>query len=184
VLGPEFGAVAGLGLALVRRRKVLLVRTIRALLLGFAVAICVTALTALVGRWLGWLAAADVTGPRPGTDFIYTPDRWSFVVSVIAGAAGVLSLTSSRVGGLSGVFISVTTIPAAGNVGLALAFGLSHEARGSTLQLLINLSGMAVAGFVTLILQQLVWARVSARRQRLSTRLRRRDRDGPARPSD
>jgi hypothetical protein len=36
---------------------------------------------------------------------------------------------------LSGVFISVTTVPAAGNVGLGLALGTSHEIWGSTLQL-------------------------------------------------
>jgi hypothetical protein len=55
-------------------------------------------------------------------------------VAVIA-AAGVLSITSAGVGGFSGVFISVTTVPAAGNVGLGLAFGASHEIWGSTLQL-------------------------------------------------
>ena len=42
---------------------------------------------------------------------------------MIAAAAGVLSLTSAKVGGLSGVFISVTTVPAAGNVALGIALG-------------------------------------------------------------
>ncbi|HSE69514.1 MAG TPA: DUF389 domain-containing protein [Nocardioidaceae bacterium] len=57
---------------------------------------------------------ADVVGKRPETAFIYTPDKWSLIVAVIAAAAGVLSLTSARVGGLSGVFISVTTVPGGG----------------------------------------------------------------------
>jgi len=112
-----------------------------------------------------------VTGPRPGTAFIYFPDKWSFIVAVIAAAAGVLSITSARTGGLSGVFISVTTIPAAGNVALGLAFGVGHEIWGSTLQLLINLSGMAIAGWATLALQQMVWARMSARRAKLMRRI-------------
>ena len=72
-----------------------------------------------------------MTGNRPETDFIYSPDRWSFVVAVIAAAAGVLSLTSAKVGGLSGVFISVTTVPASGNVALGLAFGAWDEVVGS-----------------------------------------------------
>ena len=124
------------------------------------------------------LTAGGVGGPRrrvgrrgphrarPETAFIYTPDKWSFIVAVIAAAAGVLSLTSAKVGGLSGVFISVTTVPAAGNVALGLAFGVGHEIWGSALQLVVNLTGMAVAGWLTLALQQAVWAPMSARRAR------------------
>ena len=164
VLGPEFGAVVALGLALVRRRLGLLRLAARTLAVGFAGAIVVTCAVALVGRAIGWITLDDITGPRPGTAFIYTPDKWSFIVAVVAAIAGVLSLTSSRVAGLSGVFISVTTIPAAGNVALGLAFGAFDEVWGSSLQLVVNLSGMAVAGWLTLVVKQHVWARVSARR--------------------
>ena len=174
VLGPEFGAVAALGVALVRRRPALLGRAGRTLVGGFAIAIAVTTAVVLGAKGLGWITLEDVTGPRPGTDFIYFPDKWSFIVAVIAGAAGVLSLTSARTGGLSGVFISVTTVPAAGNVALGLAFGVGNEIWGSTLQLLINLSGMAIAGWATLALQQTVWARMSARRSRLIRRIKHR----------
>ncbi len=173
VLGPEFVAVAALGLALVRRRGPLLVRAARTLVVGFLVAIAITALAALAARGLGWVVASDVTGPRPDTAFIYTPDKWSFIVAVIAAAAGVLSLTSAKVGGLSGVFISVTTVPAAGNVALGLAFGATDEIWGSTQQLLLNISGMALAGWLTLAFQNAIWSRMSARREKLVARLRR-----------
>jgi uncharacterized hydrophobic protein (TIGR00271 family) len=174
VLGPEFGAVAALGVALVRRRFGLFRLATRTLAGGFAIAIAITTVVILGAKGLGWITLEDVTGPRPGTDFIYFPDKWSFIVAVIAAAAGVLSITSARTGGLSGVFISVTTIPAAGNVALGVAFGVGHEVWGSTLQLLINLSGMAIAGWATLSLQQLVWARMSARRAHLIGRIRHR----------
>ena len=141
-------------------------------MLGFFVAIAITALAALAARAAGWVVVEDITGPRPQTAFIYTPDKWSFIVAVIAAAAGVLSLTSAKVGGLSGVFISVTTVPAAGNVALGLAFGLGTEVRGSALQLLVNLTGMAVAGWLTLAFQQAVWGRMSARREQLMRRFR------------
>lgn len=172
VLGPEFGAVAALGVALVRRRFALLRRAARTLVVGFLLAIAVTTLASLLGRALGWVTLEDVTGKRPDTAFIYTPDKWSFIVAVIAAAAGVLSLTSARVGGLSGVFISVTTVPAAGNVALGLAFGATEEIWGSSLQLAVNLTGMALAGWATLAIQQAVWSRVSAHRARLVARRR------------
>jgi uncharacterized hydrophobic protein (TIGR00271 family) len=174
VLGPEFGAVAALGVALVRRRFHLFGLASRTLVSGFAIAIALTTVAVLGAKGLGWITLEDVIGPRPGTDFIYFPDKWSFIVAVIAAAAGVLSITSARTGGLSGVFISVTTVPAAGNVALGLAFGVGDEIWGSTLQLLINLSGMAIAGWATLALQQMVWARMSARRGQLLRRLRHR----------
>ena len=172
VLGPEFVAIAALGLALVRRRGSLFLQASRTLVVGFGVAIAATTLAALAGRALGWIVADDVTGPRPGTDFIYSPDKWSFIVAIIAAAAGVLSLTSAKVGGLSGVFISVTTVPAAGNVALGIAFGAFGEVWGSTIQLLLNVTGMILAGWATLALQQVVWNRKARNRRRLLARAR------------
>jgi uncharacterized hydrophobic protein (TIGR00271 family) len=166
VLGPEFGAIAALGVALVRRRGWLLRLAARTLIIGFAFAIAATTLASLLGRAVGAVSAGDVIGPRPGTSFIYSPDGWSVVIAVIAAAAGVPSLTSAKVSGLAGVFISVTTVPAAGNIGLGLAFGAWHEVRGSALQLLFNISGMAIAGWLTLAFQHAVWSRISLRRAR------------------
>src|SRR4051812_5299893 len=155
-----------------KRRRSLFWRATRTLLAGFAVAIALTTVLAFCAKLLGWVTLDDVTGPRPGTEFIYFPDKWSFIVAVIAGAAGVLSLTSAKTGGLSGVFISVTTVPAAGNIALGLAFGIGSEVWGSTLQLALNLSGMAIAGWVTLTVQQTVWGRMSAKRAGVVQRLR------------
>jgi uncharacterized hydrophobic protein (TIGR00271 family) len=166
VLGPEFVAIAALGLALVRRRYSLLWYASRTLVLGFGVAIVLTTLAALAGRGLGWVTLEQVTAPRPDTAFIYTPDKWSFIIAVVAAAAGVLSLTSAKVGGLSGVFISVTTVPAAGNIALGLAFGVPYEIWGSLAQLALNITGMAAAGWATLAIQHSVWKRMSVRRAR------------------
>jgi uncharacterized hydrophobic protein (TIGR00271 family) len=174
VLGPEFVPVAALGLALVRRRATLFRLAARTLVVGFLMAIVLTTLAALAARGLGWVELQDVVGRRPDTGFIYSPDKWSFIVAVVAGAAGVLSLTSAKVGGLTGVFISVTTVPAAGNVALGLAFGGWDEIRGSGLQLLVNILGMALAGWATLAFQQAVWARVSVHQAGLVARIRRR----------
>ncbi len=158
VLGPEFVPIAALGLALVRRRKNLFRQSLRTLVVGFTVSITVTAALALVGRFTGLITMANIAHEnRPGTAFIYSPDKWSLIIAVIAGAAGVLAMTSQKAGGMAGVFISVTTIPASGNIALALVFGVWHDVWASALTLVINIAGMALAGWATLAVQQKVW---------------------------
>lgn len=167
VLGPEFLPIAALGLALVRRRRMLFWYAGRTLVLGFLAAIATATAAALLGRALGWIDVGAITAARPETSFIYRPDRWSLLVAVVAAIAGVLSLTSAKVGGLSGVFISVTTIPAAGNIALGLALGAGDEVRGGALQLTVNICGMAVAGWLTLAVKQVVSTHMSAHPRRL-----------------
>ena len=173
VLGPEFVPIAALGVGLVRRRWHLLRQAARTLLLGFVISISAVAIVSAAGRALGVIQYDQLlTEARPGTSFIYSPNAWSVIIAVIAGAAGVLALTSARSGGLVGVFISVTTIPASGNIALALVFAEWHEFWGSTLQLVVNITGMAVAGWLTLLVQQGVWTRVSGRSQARRARRR------------
>ena len=98
-----------------------------------------------------------MTGPRPLTGFIWRPDEWSAVVAVLAGCAGVLSQTAGRSNALVGVFISVTTVPAAGDIALSLALGTPEHLLGATSQLGVNLLGMTAAGVTTLLVQRAVW---------------------------
>jgi hypothetical protein len=56
-----------------------------------------------------------------------------------------------------GVFISVTTIPAAGNLALGLAFWTRHEILGSAAQLTLNVASMIIAGLLVLSYQRLFW---------------------------
>ena len=72
---------------------------------------------------------------HPFTEFISSPDEFSAIVAVLAGVAGILSLTSAKSGALVGVLISVTTIPAAANIGVAAALGDSEEWVGAMGQL-------------------------------------------------
>ncbi len=153
VLGPEFGPIAAISYGLVFRRWNQIGRALRTLAVGFALAIAVTFVCAWAGELMGILNVQKLPDERPLTGFVYSPDRWSFIVAVLAGAAGVLSLTSDKSSSLVGVFISVTTVPAAGNLAVALALGHPSEMRGSILQLLVNILGMIVAGVVTLLVQ-------------------------------
>ncbi|WP_460605061.1 DUF389 domain-containing protein [Jatrophihabitans fulvus] len=151
VVGPEFGPLAGLAVALLHRKPRIARAAARALLVGFVVAMVVTALFAVVGRAAGLFEPSDIA-KHTETEFIYQPGWFSLVTAIVAGAAGMLSLTSSKSAALVGVFISVTTIPAAGNAAVAATVGQWDQAGPSLAQLGINLIGIVVAGVATLVL--------------------------------
>ncbi|MFC7247442.1 DUF389 domain-containing protein [Catellatospora aurea] len=160
VVGPEFGPLAGLCVALVQRRPALLRRSAVALAVGFPVAMAVTAAATWAMTAAGLVDRSMLLAARPLTDFIWRPDALSWIVGFLAGIAGMVSVTSARSGALIGVLISVTTVPAAANAAVAAAYGVADEAWGSALQLLINLAAIVVAGVLTLTVQRLWWQRV------------------------
>ena len=102
-------------------------------------------------------------------------------VAFVAGVAGTLSLTSAKSGALIGVLISVTTIPAAANIGVAAALGDLGEAGGAALQLGLNLVAIVAAGVLTLYIQRRVY--VSRRRKHLADPRERRAADRPQPPA-
>jgi uncharacterized hydrophobic protein (TIGR00271 family) len=159
VVGPEFGPLAGLCVGLVQARRDVALRSATALLVGFPVGMLATIAFAWLMRALDLFDPARLAEPRPLTSFIWHPDALSFVVAFLAGAAGILSLTAAKSGALVGVLISVTTVPAAANAALALAYGDVVEARGSSIQLALNLVGIVVAGTLTLLVQLWYWSR-------------------------
>ena len=81
----------------------------------------------------------------------------SFVVALLAGVAGTLSLTSAKSGALIGVAISVTTVPAAANAAVAFSYQDFQQTWGSSEQLLANLGGIVLAGTLTLLIQKALW---------------------------
>lgn len=156
-VGPEFGPLAGVCTGLVQRAPKLAARSLVALLVGFAAAMVATTVFTLVMDALGLFHPGMLDKPRPNTSFIWQPDPFSFVVALLAGVAGVLSLTSAKSGALVGVAISVTTVPAAANAAVALGYGDFGQMWGSAEQLLLNLFGIMLAGVVTLLGQKLLW---------------------------
>ncbi|WP_050761720.1 DUF389 domain-containing protein [Beutenbergia cavernae] len=172
VVGPEFAPVAAICIALARRRLRLVPEAALTLIGGFAIA--------TVFSWAVWAIAyafgaidreRATTGPL--TEFIVSPDIWSFLIALLAGCAGVLSLTTAKSSALVGVFISVTTVPAVGTIALTLAVGEWGEAWSSLIQLGINLLGLLVAGTVTLLVQRFAWERFGRMRPRPAHRGRR-----------
>ncbi|MFE2923466.1 DUF389 domain-containing protein [Streptomyces goshikiensis] len=156
-VGPEFGPLAGVCTGIVRSRPRPALRSLTALLIGFAVGIAATTVFSLGMDAIGQFSREMLDQPRPNTNFIWQPDPLSFVVSLLAGIAGTLSLTSAKSGALVGVAISVTTVPAAANAAVALSYGEFGQMWGSLEQLLLNLCGIMLAGVLTLYAQKALW---------------------------
>ena len=127
--------------------------------IGFPLGITAAFLFTLVCKETGLIEAGFSASEHPNTDFISHPDAFSFIVAWFAGTAGVLSLTSSKSGALIGVLISVTTIPAAANIGVAAAYAEWSEWRGAMAQLAVNLVAIFLAGIGTLFIQRRLYLR-------------------------
>ncbi|MFD9519567.1 DUF389 domain-containing protein [Streptomyces sp. NPDC059979] len=166
-VGPEFGPLAGVCTGLVQRAPRLAGRSLFALLVGFAAAIAATTVFSLVMDALGLFQERMLDNARPNTSFIWQPDPFSFVVALLAGVAGMLSLTSAKAGALVGVAISVTTVPAGANAAVALSYGDFAQMWGSAVQLLLNLGGIILAGTLTLIAWKLLWRTQQSRMIRM-----------------
>jgi uncharacterized hydrophobic protein (TIGR00271 family) len=163
VVGPEYTAIIAVALGLSTRDRAPVRDGLLALLWGFLAAIVTTLLFGLAVRGSGGTPSQFLDGVRPVADLINTPNRFSVIVAVLAGLVGVVSLTEARANALIGVFISVTTIPAAASVGVSLAYGSWSEAWGSLLQLLLNVVLLIAVGAGGLSTQRLIWRRRAGR---------------------
>jgi uncharacterized hydrophobic protein (TIGR00271 family) len=162
VVGPEYSAIIAVALGLSQRHRRSVRDGLLALANGFAAAIVAAIAFGLLIRFSGLTPDRFLAGLRPVADLINSPDVFSVIVAVLAGLVGVVSLTESRVNALIGVFISVTTIPAAASVGLSLAYSDWKEAGGSALQLLLNVVLLIAVGAGGLSAQRRIWRRHSA----------------------
>lgn len=159
VVGPEYGPLAALCVVAVRRRWSSLVAPVSTLAVAVAIGVAATAALTVVLRVTEIAPAGYALSDRELTAFISRPDGLAAVVAVLAGVAGMLSLTEARTGTLVGVLVSVTTIPAIANIGVAAAYGEADEVRGAAAQLAVNVVGLLLAGVATLAVQSRLTAR-------------------------
>ena len=163
VVGPEYGAILSLAFGLYRRDFSRVRGSAAALVVGFTLAAVGALLLALIIRGAGLEPRAYSVGIRPVSSLINSPNWFSVIVALLAGVVGIVSLTEARSSTLIGVFISVTTVPAASDTGVSLAFGSNSEARGSFFQLLLNVAVLTAVAAVGLPVQRAVWRRAARR---------------------
>lgn len=156
VVGPEFGPLAAIAVGLVRSRWDLVGRAGLAIAVGFPLGMLITAAGAALGSGVNLFEASVLKGQHT-VDFVYQVGWWSLIVAVLAGAAGMLSLTSTKSAALVGVFISVTTVPAAGYAAVAAILGEWSRFFSSVGQLVVNLLGIVLAAVVVLLLRKGSW---------------------------
>ena len=158
-VSPDFGPIATFAVGAVRGRRDIARAGFLATVAGFTLAIA-AAFLAVAGLRLAGVAPDDFV--REGNALatsIAAPDWYSLVVAVCAGVAGMLSVTLARSAALVGVAISITTIPAAADIGLSLAYRDWDSFTGSSVQLAVNIAGLLVATTVTLALQRRAYLR-------------------------
>jgi uncharacterized hydrophobic protein (TIGR00271 family) len=166
VVGPEFGPIAGFCVAAVQRRKDLAVRSAVALAVGFPLAIAGTYVATQIFKATGITPDTFSSEDHSLSSVIASPDFFAVFVACCAGAAGMLSLSTAKSGALIGVLISVTTIPAAANIGVAAAYQDWTAWRGSVGQLTINLGAILVSGTTVLGIQRALYNRRRAKHMR------------------
>lgn len=153
VVSPDFGPVAALAVAAVTGRAALSRQAVVALVGGFGGAVAVTALAGVLLRLTGLWDPGELVD-LGDVAFVYEVGPYSVIVAVLAGVAGMLALTAAKSGTLLGVFISVTTIPAAGFAAPAAVAGDWSRCLEALAMLGINVVGVALAAVVTLWLRR------------------------------
>jgi uncharacterized hydrophobic protein (TIGR00271 family) len=166
VVGPEFGPMAGFCVAVVQRRPKLAARSFVALAAGFPTAIVAVLLATMAFQAIGVTPETFVAEDHSLARTMASPDFFAAFVAFCAGVAGMLSLSTAKSGALIGVLISVTTIPAAANVGVTAAYGDGSGFAGSLGQLAVNVACVLVAGTLTLAVQRAVYHRHRANYER------------------
>lgn len=159
VVGPEFGPIAGSCVAVVQRERRLAGRSLAALAAGFPAGIGAALAASLFFRATGITPETFSQADHELSAVIASPDIFALFVALCAGAAGMLSLSTAKSGALIGVLISVTTIPAAANIGVSVAYADWPAFRGAAAQLGINLGAILVAGVGTLAVQRALYRR-------------------------
>ena len=112
VVGPEYGPLAALAVAIYKRRRRPALDALATLLGGLLLAIVVSTARTTV------FEATDTgivsVNERFFTKFVTQPNIYSVIVAFAAGLVGIMAIGLGRSGALTGVVVSATTIPGRG----------------------------------------------------------------------
>jgi uncharacterized hydrophobic protein (TIGR00271 family) len=161
-VSPDLMPLSAACVALVARRPRFTVRAVLTMVLGLATAGLTALVLTLALRLTGYVGPGfHVAEGFLGS--LTSIDAATVGVAAAAGVAGMLAF-ETRASAAVGVAISVTTIPAAAEAGVAFAVGDTSSALGSLAVLGTNIVTMVAAGTVTLALQRRPDRRAAERR--------------------
>jgi uncharacterized hydrophobic protein (TIGR00271 family) len=163
-ISPDLLPITAVGVGLVDRRLRLAGRAFVTLVVGMGFTSAAAAASAFAQNQFDRLPTGfNIDSTVLGG--LTTVNEETIVVALAAGVAGMLALETRASSGV-GVAVSVTTIPAAAYLGVAVGLGESGNALGALEVLGTNIAMLVVAASGTLVLQRLLARRAAAARRR------------------
>ena len=163
-ISPDLLPITAVGVGLVDRRLRLAGRAFVTLVVGMGFTSAAAAASAFAQNQFDRLPSGfNIDSTVLGS--LTTVNDETIVVALAAGVAGMLALETRASSGV-GVAVSVTTIPAAAYLGVAVGLGESGNALGALEVLGTNIAMLVVAASSTLLLQRLLARRAAAARRR------------------
>jgi uncharacterized hydrophobic protein (TIGR00271 family) len=163
-ISPDLLPITAVGVGLVDRRLRLAGRAFVTLVVGMAFASAAAAASAFGQDQFDWIPSSfNIDSTVLGS--LTNVNNETIVVALAAGVAGMLALETRASSGV-GVAVSVTTIPAAAYLGVAVGLGETNKAWGAFGVLGANVAMLVIAAASTLVLQRALARRASARRER------------------
>lgn len=157
-ISPDLSPVNAIAVALSARLFRRALRGLRTLLLGLGAAILVSLLATLLFEAIGIIESGVGSVSEPLTTFVTVIDGFSIVIAISAGIAAMVAFIVDQGRTVVGVAISVTTIPAAAYIGVALADLDFDQAMAALSVLTVNIIFLTLAQVITLALAKF-WRR-------------------------
>jgi uncharacterized hydrophobic protein (TIGR00271 family) len=165
-VSPDLLPITAIGVGIVGRNRDLTLRALATLLLGMAITAGAAAILAFAENHLDLLGSGfSLSHAANALGGLTTVNHETVIVAFIAGAVGMLALETRASAGV-GVAVSVTTIPAAGYLGVAAGIGEIDHAWGALGVLWMNVAMMALGASTALVVQRRSRRRMRARHRR------------------
>ena len=146
---PDLGRLNAMGFAILIRDLRLMLRASRSLAVGMVIAITLAAAGTLLLQAVGATNDPLSEIPERLTDFVSVLDGFTVTVAVAAGIAAMVVFIAERGSAAVGVGVSITTIPAAAYIGIAIAERAWSQAGDAGIVLIVNIASVVVAEVVT-----------------------------------
>ena len=161
-ISPDLAPVNAIAVALTARLFSRAWRALRTLLLGLALAVFISLLATLFFQAAGIVESGVTSVNETLTTFVSVIDGFSILIAIAAGVAAMVAFIVDQGQNVVGVAISVTTIPAAAYIGIALADLDFGQAAAALSVLTVNIIFLTLAQIITLILAKF-WRRSTDR---------------------
>jgi uncharacterized hydrophobic protein (TIGR00271 family) len=164
-VSPDLLPITAIGVSIVGRRPRLAGEALLTLAVGLAVTSAAAAIFAFAQDKLDLIPTSfSLTAASTALGGLTTVNDETIAVAFVAGVAGMLAL-ETRASTSVGVAVSVTTIPAAAYLGVAVGLGKVATAGGALGVLGMNVAMMVLGACATLTIQRALRQRAGARRR-------------------